>query len=195
MCLSWYVEDTGRNSTLWPGSVRAYQRRLARCEIGDCDAELLRRLPSASRPWSKHVIVNTSSAFGLVGMPFQSAYCTSKFAVRGFTESLRHELRGTGARAVTIHPGGVKTHIARNARYHVHPTRPELSHEEAARHFDAIALTNPERAAEIIHAGVKAGRGRGLVGPDAYMFDALARLAPTRYYDVLALLDRLAARR
>ena len=141
------------------------------------------------------VIVNTSSVFGLVGMPFQSAYCTSKFAVRGFTESLRHELRGTGVRAVTIHPGGVKTNIARNARYHAHPTRPDLSHEEAARHFDAIALTTPERAAGIIHKGVKAGRSRVLVGPDAYMFDALARLAPTRYFDVLAALDRLAARR
>ena len=141
------------------------------------------------------VIANTSSVFGLVGMPFQSAYCTSKFAVRGFTESLRHELRGTGVHAVTIHPGGVKTNIARNARYHAHPTRPELSHEEAARDFDAIALTTPEGAAAIIHKGVKAGRSRVLVGPDAYMFDALARLAPTRYFDVLAVLDRLAARR
>jgi NAD(P)-dependent dehydrogenase (short-subunit alcohol dehydrogenase family) len=141
------------------------------------------------------VIVNTSSVFGLVGMPFQSAYCTSKFAVRGFTESLRHELRGTGVRAVTIHPGGVKTNIARNARYHGHPTRPDLTHEEAAEQFDAIARTTPDRAAEIIHDGVKAGRGRVLVGPDAYVFDALARLAPTRYFDVLAVLDRLMARR
>ena len=140
------------------------------------------------------VIVNTSSVFGLVAMPFQSAYCTSKFAVRGFTESLRHELRGTGVRAVTVHPGGVKTNIARNARYHGHPTRPGLSHEEAARQFDAIARTTPERAAEIIHHGVTAGRSRVLVGPDAYMFDALARLAPTRYYDVLAMLDRVVAR-
>ena len=57
------------------------------------------------------VIVNTSSVFGLVGMPIQSAYCASKFAVRGFTDSLRQELRGTGVRAVTVHPGGVKTNI------------------------------------------------------------------------------------
>src|ERR1700759_5463950 len=133
------------------------------------------------------VIVNTSSVFGLVGIPFQSAYCTSKFAVRGFTESLRHELRGTGVRAVTIHPGGVKTNIARNARYHGHPTRPDLTHAEAAEQFDAIARTTPDPAAEIIHEGVKAGRSRVLVGPDAYLFDALARLAPTRYFDVLAL--------
>ena len=55
------------------------------------------------------IIVNTSSVFGLLGMPYQSAYCASKFAVRGFTDSLRQELRGTGVRAATVHPGGVKT--------------------------------------------------------------------------------------
>jgi NAD(P)-dependent dehydrogenase (short-subunit alcohol dehydrogenase family) len=141
------------------------------------------------------VIVNTSSVFGLVGIPFQSAYCTSKFGVRGFTESLRHELRGTGVRAVTIHPGGVKTNIARNARYHAHPMDPGLSHEEAAKRFEAMCFTTPERAAKIIHEGVKAGRSRVLVGPDAYVFDALARLMPTRYFDVLAFLEGLSARR
>jgi NAD(P)-dependent dehydrogenase (short-subunit alcohol dehydrogenase family) len=141
------------------------------------------------------VIVNTSSVFGLVGIPFQSAYCTSKFAVRGFTESLRHELRGTGVSAVTVHPGGVKTNIARNARYHEHPLRPGLSHDEAARQFDAMAFTTPEGAAKAIHQGVKAGRSRILVGPDAYMFDALARLMPTHYFDVLAFLDGLVAHR
>ena len=141
------------------------------------------------------VMVNTSSVFGLVGIPFQSAYCTSKFAVRGFTESLRHELRGTGVSAVTIHPGGVKTNIARNARYHAHPMEPGLSHEEAAARFEAMCFTTPERAAKIIHEGVKAGRSRVLVGPDAYVFDALARLAPTRYFDVLSFLEGLSARR
>ncbi|HTU98435.1 MAG TPA: SDR family NAD(P)-dependent oxidoreductase [Solirubrobacteraceae bacterium] len=141
------------------------------------------------------VIVNTSSVFGLVGIPFQSAYCASKFAVRGFTESLRHELRDTGVSAVTIHPGGVKTNIARNARYHAHPLMPDLSHEEAAKRFEAMCFTTPQRAAKIIHEGVKAGRSRILVGPDAYMFDVLARLAPTRYFDVLSSLEGLTARR
>jgi NADP-dependent 3-hydroxy acid dehydrogenase YdfG len=141
------------------------------------------------------VLVNTSSVFGLLGMPFQSAYCASKFAVRGFTDSLRQELRGTGVRAVNVHPGGVKTNIARNARYHAHPLQPDLSHEDAARAFDAIALTTPERAARIIHRGVTAGRSRILVGPDAYLFDALARLAPSRYFDLIALLEPLIARR
>ncbi|HEY2320458.1 MAG TPA: SDR family NAD(P)-dependent oxidoreductase [Solirubrobacteraceae bacterium] len=141
------------------------------------------------------VIVNTSSVFGLVGIPFQSAYCASKFAVRGFTESLRHELRGTGVGAVTVHPGGVKTNIARNARYHAHPLRGDMSHDEAVKSFDAMAFTTPDKAARTIHEGVKAGRSRILVGPDAYMFDALARVAPTRYFDVLAFLERVAARR
>jgi NADP-dependent 3-hydroxy acid dehydrogenase YdfG len=141
------------------------------------------------------VIVNTSSVFGLLGMPYQSAYCASKFAVRGFTDSLRQELRGTGVRAVNVHPGGVKTNIARNARYHAHPVQPDLSHEDATRQFEAIALTTPERAARIIHRGVTAGRSRILVGPDAYLFDALARLAPSRYFDLIALLEPLIARR
>jgi NAD(P)-dependent dehydrogenase (short-subunit alcohol dehydrogenase family) len=141
------------------------------------------------------VIVNTSSVFGLVGMPAQSAYCASKFAVRGFTDSLRQELRGSGVDAVTVHPGGIKTNILRNARYHSHPTQPDLSHEEANHQFDAIAFTTPERAAKVIHDGVKRGRSRILVGPDAYVFDALARLAPTRYFDVIAALEPLAGRR
>ncbi|HEY5189870.1 MAG TPA: SDR family oxidoreductase [Solirubrobacteraceae bacterium] len=141
------------------------------------------------------VIVNTSSVFGLLGMPHQSAYCASKFAVRGFTDSLRQELRGTGVRAVTVHPGGVKTNIAKNARYHTHPTRPEMSHKDAAREFETIAMTTPERAAKIIHERTKAGKSRILVGPDAYAFDALARLMPTHYFDVMARLEPLVARR
>jgi NAD(P)-dependent dehydrogenase (short-subunit alcohol dehydrogenase family) len=141
------------------------------------------------------VIVNTSSVFGLVGIPYQSAYCASKFAVRGFTDSLRQELRGSGVRAVTVHPGGIKTNIARNSRYHAHPLRDGVSHEQAARDFEAMAMTTPEKAARIIHEGVKAGKSRILVGPDAYVFDFLGRAMPTRYFDVLALLERLAARR
>ena len=141
------------------------------------------------------VIVNTSSVFGLVGMPYQSAYCTSKFAVRGFTDSLRQELRGTGVRAATVHPGGVKTNIARNARYHAHPEAPDMTHEEAAELFDKIARMTPERAAEIIHNGVKAGKSRILVGADAHFFDALARVTPSRYFDVLDFVARKLERR
>jgi NADP-dependent 3-hydroxy acid dehydrogenase YdfG len=141
------------------------------------------------------VIVNTSSVFGLVGMPFQSAYCASKFAIRGFTDALRQELRGTGVRAVTVHPGGVKTNIVRNARYRGDPRGSEMSQEEAASRFQAMAQTTPERAAGIIHRGVNAGKGRILVGPDAYFFDFLGRVAPSRYFSVLAPLEALAQRR
>ena len=141
------------------------------------------------------VIVNTSSVFGLVGMPYQSAYCASKFAVRGFTDSLRQELRGTGVGAVNVHPGGVKTNIVRNARYRGDPRGRDISQDDAARLFDMIARTTPERAAEVIHERVKAGKSRILVGNDAYVFAFLSRVAPTRYYAPFALLEKLADRR
>ena len=133
-------------------------------------------------------IVNTSSVFGLAGIPYQSAYCASKFAVRGFTESLRHELVGTGVRAITIHPGGVKTNIVRHGRMHSDPRGLGRSREEIATEFEASVRTTPERAAEIIHRGVDAGKARILVGPDAYLFDALTRIAPTNYFRILAAL-------
>lgn len=133
------------------------------------------------------VIVNTSSVFGLVGMPGQSAYCSSKFAVRGFTDSLRQELRGTGVSAVNVHPGGVNTNIVRNGRLREEPGGP--TKEQMIKEFAAMTRTQPDKAAAIIHRGVEAGKARILVGPDAYLFDALARIAPTRYYDVLERLE------
>jgi NADP-dependent 3-hydroxy acid dehydrogenase YdfG len=139
-------------------------------------------------------IVNTSSVFGLAGIPTQSAYCASKFAVRGFTEALRHELAGTGVRATTVHPGGVKTNIARNGRVRSDPRGLGRSSEQLADEFEALARTTPERAAEIIHKGVDAGKGRILVGPDAYFFDFITRLTPTHYWTVLDRLGELAAR-
>jgi NADP-dependent 3-hydroxy acid dehydrogenase YdfG len=139
-------------------------------------------------------IVNTSSVFGLAGIPHQSAYCASKFAVRGFTESLRHELIGTGVRAITVHPGGVRTNIARNGRLHTDPRGLGRSREQIADEFEALVRTTPERAAEIIHKGVDAGKARILVGPDAYVFDFLTRLTPTHYWTVLGRLETLTAR-
>ena len=136
------------------------------------------------------VIVNTSSVFGLAGMPYQSAYCASKFAVRGFTDALRQELRGTGVRAVTVHPGGIKTNIARNARVRKDPEGRGRTHEQIAADFEALLRTTPDQAAEIICRGVDRGKARILVGPDAYVFDALARVAPTHYYDVMAQLEK-----
>jgi NADP-dependent 3-hydroxy acid dehydrogenase YdfG len=140
------------------------------------------------------VIVNTSSVFGLVGFPHQSAYCASKFAVRGYTDALRQELRGTGVRAATVHPGGVKTNIVRNARYRSDFQGRHSTRDEAAADFETLARTTPERAAKIIHQGVEKGRARILVGPDAVLFDVLARCAPTRYYDVIERLETLLRR-
>src|SRR5687767_12973600 len=74
-------------------------------------------------PWlveqNSGAVVNTSSVFGLIGWPTQATYNATKFAVRGFTEALRHELRDTGVNAVSVQPGGVATNIVRNARFHV----------------------------------------------------------------------------
>lgn len=135
------------------------------------------------------VIVNTSSVFGLLGMPYQSAYCASKFAVRGFTDSLRQELRGTGVSAVNVHPGGITTNIARNARVHKDPEGRGRTKAQMAAEFEAITMTSPDKAAEIIHKGVERGKARILVGPDAYLFDALARITPTHYFAVIARLE------
>jgi len=131
-------------------------------------------------------IVNTSSVFGLMGIPFQSAYCASKFAVRGFTDSLRQELRGTGVRAVTVHPGGIKTNIAKNARIRKDPFGQGRSGEEVSEAFNSILRTTPEKAAQVIHQGVERGKARILIGPDAYGIDFMARVAPTHYFDLVA---------
>jgi len=140
-------------------------------------------------------IVNTSSVFGLAGMPNRSAYCAAKFAVRGFTDALRQELRGTGVTAISVHPGGINTNIVRNARFHRDPEGLGRSHEQLITQFAAMALTQPDKAAEVIHRGVEAGKARILIGPDAYLFDLLTRLAPTRYYDVISVLESRLRRR
>ena len=137
-------------------------------------------------------LANVSSVFGLIGFPGQSAYCASKHAVRGFTESLRHELRGTNVRAASIHPGGIATNIAKNARHHEDSLG--VSKDEMVKEFAAVAATSPEKAAKTIQKGVEAGRSRILIGPDAYALDALVRVAPSRYFDVLEGLDSLRRR-
>jgi NADP-dependent 3-hydroxy acid dehydrogenase YdfG len=139
------------------------------------------------------VIVNTSSVYGLMSVPNQSAYCSAKFAVRGFTDSLRHELRGTGVTAVTVHPGGVDTNIVRNARIRTVPDGPSL--DQMAEQFAAVTMTEPGKAAEVIHRGVERGKARILIGPDAHLFDILSRVAPTRCYDFVASFSRLGSTR
>ena len=129
-------------------------------------------------------LANVSSVFGLMGFPFQSAYCASKHGVRGFTESLRHEMRGTGVNIAVIHPGGVKTNIVNNARFHSDEAG-NVDKGDAAERFANAARTTPERAAEIIVSGIERKDPRIRVGADAVVIDVLMRVAPVRYYGVI----------
>jgi NAD(P)-dependent dehydrogenase (short-subunit alcohol dehydrogenase family) len=131
-------------------------------------------------------VVNISSLFGLLGMPGQTAYNSAKFAVRGFTEALRQEMliAQHPVKVTCVHPGGIRTAIARNART-------TASHDQAhvARHFDTkLARMSPSRAAEIILAGVLAGKPRVVVGGDAKVLDVAVRVVGPRYQDVIARL-------
>jgi NAD(P)-dependent dehydrogenase (short-subunit alcohol dehydrogenase family) len=133
-------------------------------------------------------LVNISSLFGLIGMPGQTAYNSAKFAVRGFTEALRQELliARHPVQVTCVHPGGIKTAIARNARA-------TSSHDQAdvARHFDTkLARMTPDRAAEIIWAGVLANRPRVVVGADAKALDWFVRVVGARYQRVFSLAAR-----
>ena len=143
-------------------------------------------------PWlleqDSGAVVNTSSVFGLVGWPTQATYNATKFAVRGFTEALRHELRETGVNAVSVHPGGVATNIVRNARFHV-DDRGGTDQEILQRDFERVARLSPDEAAHIIVTGVERGRERIRVGADAVATDLLQRVAPRRYFDVVKRLE------
>jgi NAD(P)-dependent dehydrogenase (short-subunit alcohol dehydrogenase family) len=148
-------------------------------------------------PWlieqNAGAVVNTSSVFGIIAWPTQAAYNATKFAVRGFTEALRHELRGTGVRAVSVHPGGVATSIVRNARFHVDDLG-GVSHDQMQLEFARVARMSPDKAAQIIVRAVERGRGRVLVGGDAHAIDMLQRLVPERYFDVVKRLEPLLRR-
>lgn len=130
-------------------------------------------------------IVNLSSVFGLVGVPNQAYYCTTKFAVRGFTESLRQELAETRVRVTCVHPGGIDTNIARNARFRRPGAMGGETHEDMIRRFNELAKTTPAKAAEAIVAGIRKNKARVLIGRDAKILDFIQRLFPVRYPSVL----------
>ncbi|MCB9592207.1 MAG: NAD(P)/FAD-dependent oxidoreductase [Sandaracinaceae bacterium] len=131
-------------------------------------------------------IANVSSVFGLIAPPSQAAYCSSKFAVRGFSEALRHELRSSTVGVSVIHPGGIKTNIARNARVGVVAADEEV--EERLKDIEKSFITTPEKAASIILKGIERRKARILVGPDAHLVETLERLFPTTNLEVLAKL-------
>jgi NAD(P)-dependent dehydrogenase (short-subunit alcohol dehydrogenase family) len=143
-------------------------------------------LPHLKAAGEGHVI-NMSSVFGLVSVPSQSAYNAAKFAVRGFTDCLRMELEmeGSSVSCTTIHPGGIKTNIARNARMDPSVAAAAGDPEEARRNFDKVALTSPKKAARQIVTAVERDRRRALIGPDAKVIDLISRLPAGLYQRVL----------
>jgi NAD(P)-dependent dehydrogenase (short-subunit alcohol dehydrogenase family) len=129
-------------------------------------------------------IVDISSVFGLIAPAGQPAYSASKFAVRGFTECLRHELAGTSVRVACVHPAGIRTAIARRARIGAGVDRTGLD-EKVAR-FEKFFRVSPEEAAARILRGVDRSEPRILIGKDAYRIDVLQRLRPGTYWKMLS---------
>ncbi len=140
---------------------------------------LLRQQPVAR-------IVNISSVYGLIAPPEQTAYAAAKFAVRGFSHALRHELAGSTVGMTVVHPGGVATNIARRARLPADAAPADVQARLAM--AEKMLRLSPERAAATIVRGIEADRARVLVGGDAHFIAALERLMPVRYWSVLARL-------
>jgi NAD(P)-dependent dehydrogenase (short-subunit alcohol dehydrogenase family) len=142
-------------------------------------------LPHLIRSGNGH-LVNISSVFGLVAPPDQAAYSSAKFAVRGFTESLRQEMIAGGfpVDVHCVHPGGIRTSIAANARY------PRGDGAEQTAGFEKLARTSPEAAATAILRGVERKRARILVGADAYFIEATSRLLGPHYMTILGWVSR-----
>jgi short-subunit dehydrogenase len=123
-----------------------------------------------SRP--EAAIVNTSSVFGLMGIPSQIPYCISKFAVRGFTESLRLELIETNVAVTCVHPGGIDTDIAKNGIHY-------KDKEQAVEHFKKMVITSADKAASIIIKAIRRKSKRIMVGPDAKLVRFFTQLSPS----------------
>ena len=139
----------------------------------------------ATRPEAH--IVNVSSIYGIIAPPGQTAYSSAKFAVRGFSEALRHELQAASSpvRLSVVHPGGVSTNIVRNMRMGAGVTDNERR-ALAIEWFDQIARTTPKDAALRIIRGIENNEPRILIGGDARFMDLLQRLRPATYWRVMA---------
>lgn len=133
-------------------------------------------LPTLQKQQEAH-IVNLSSVFGLFAPAGQAAYAASKFAVRGFSESLRMELAATSVHVSCVHPGGIKTNIAMRARV---DDLPAEQRELAGEAFSRLLRLPPEYAATVILSGIEANRARILIGQEAWLIDRIMRLAPVR---------------
>ena len=134
-------------------------------------------------------LVNLSSVYGLIAVPGQAGYCASKFAVRGFTEAVRQDLRGTGVAVTLVFPAGVRTQILKNMR--VDSSLPLAEQERLRERFGQVLRASPDEAAEAILRGVYRNAPRVFVGAYARRIDLLARIMPGSYDAVVA---RVAAR-
>lgn len=130
-------------------------------------------------------IINTSSVFGLMAVPTQAAYNASKFAVRGFTEALSQEMKGSPVNVSCVYPGGIKTDIVKNGRFHIGPGN-NTDQEKAAKNFEQMATTTPQRAAQIIINGILNNRKRIFIGSDSILIDWIVRLLPSSYEKFLS---------
>jgi short-subunit dehydrogenase len=128
-------------------------------------------------------IVLLSSVFGLIGPPGQTAYAASKFALRGFGESLRHELEATNIGVTIIHPGGIATNIARSSR--IGQGVDPIEARDGIAQFQTMLKTKPEAAAARIIAGLEKREKRILIGADATQIDIIQRLLPVRYWGLI----------
>ncbi|MEC7120042.1 MAG: SDR family NAD(P)-dependent oxidoreductase [Pseudomonadota bacterium] len=133
-------------------------------------------------------IVNISSLFGLTSQPTQSAYNASKFAVRGFTESLRQELdmQNCGVSVTCVHPGGIRTNIAKAARMNDSLKTLGMDAQKSIKNFDKLLRTPPEVAAKVILDAVQRDARRVLIGNDAKALDLMQRVLPTAYQRIFA---------
>ena len=140
---------------------------------------LLKQAPAAQ-------IVNVSSIFGIIAPPGQTAYCAAKFAVRGFSESLRHELAGAGSTVgvTLVHPGGVRTGIAENARLPAGASAAEIAEQKEV--WRRVLRLSPEDAAARILRGIERREARVLVGEDAVRAAWVQRLFPVGYWALVA---------
>jgi short-subunit dehydrogenase len=131
----------------------------------------------------KAQIVNISSIFGIIAPPGQTAYCASKFGVRGFSESLRHELIDSSIGVTVVHPGGVATNIAENARSPKGVNSDEV--ERRRKRARQMLTLSPDIAAATIIDGIETRAWRVLIGSDAKKVALIQRLFPVRYWNVI----------
>ena len=129
-------------------------------------------------------VVNISSLYGIVAPPEQAAYAASKFAVRGFSEALRHELEGSGVGVTVVHPGGVNTSIAERARIPAGVTEEEIARRRER--YRKLLRMPPEVAGETIVRGIERRQPRILVGSDAKVVSLIERMLPVSYWRLLA---------